>query len=74
MLSVSSWGKRCSLHPWPLRLGLGPQTPRRKDSLPRRQERKETGGGGCGEEALCAFALFVGERRGLRAAAKHPPL
>jgi hypothetical protein len=38
------------------------------------QERKQTGGGGRGKNALCAFARFVGERRSIRAAAKHPPL
>ena len=61
-------GKR-SLHSWSLWLGLGPQAPRREDSLPRRQERKEAGGGGRGEEACGAFTQFVGERRGLRATA-----
>jgi hypothetical protein len=48
------------LRPWSLRLGLGPQTPRREDSLPRGQQRQEAGGGGSGQEAICALASVVG--------------
>jgi hypothetical protein len=59
------------LGPW---LGLGPKTSRTEDSLPRSQELKETSGGGCSEEALCATASVVGYSRGIRATAQHPPL
>ena len=54
--------------PRSLWLGLGPKASRGEDSLSRGQELKETGGCGSGEEARGAFAQFVGERRGLRAA------
>ena len=53
-------GKQRPLHPRSLRLGLGPKTSRREDSLPRRQERKEAGGGGRGEEALRCFCTVCG--------------
>jgi transposase len=46
-------------------LGLGSQTPRRKDSLSGRQERQETSGGGRSEEALGAATQLVAQRRGL---------
>lgn len=54
-----------------LRTGLGPEASRREDSLSGSQERKETGGGGRGEEACDATAQFVDERGGLRATAQH---
>ena len=53
-------GRQRPLHPGSLRLRLGPQTPRREDSLPRRQERQETGGGGRGEEALRCYYTVCG--------------
>jgi transposase len=43
-----------------LRKGLGSQAPRREDSLPRGQERKEASGGGRGEKACGALAPPVG--------------
>jgi hypothetical protein len=67
-------GKQRPLHPRSLWLGLGPKTSRTEDSLPRSQELKETSGGGCSEEALCATASVVGYSRGIRATAQHPPL
>jgi transposase len=66
-------GERCPLYLGSLRFGLRSKTPRPEESLPRRQERKETGGGGSGQEALCALAQFVGERGGLRTPPQHPP-
>jgi hypothetical protein len=74
MLSVGSSGKRRPLHPRSVRIGLGPQAPRAEDSLTRGQERKETGGGGRGKEALCATTQLVDQRGGLRATAQRPPL
>jgi len=59
------------VRPGPLRIGLGPEAPRTEDSRPGWQERKETGGGGRGEEALCALAPPVGHRRALRPATRH---
>ncbi len=41
-------GGQRSLHPWTFWLRLGPKTPRTEDRLPRRQELKETRGGGRG--------------------------
>jgi hypothetical protein len=64
--------RQCSLHPGSFRIGLGPQAPRREDSLSRRQELKETGGGGRSEKTLGATASIVGERRGLRSALQRP--
>src|SRR5215207_6800558 len=49
----ASSGQR-PLRPGTLRLRLRPQAPRREDSRPGRQARKETGGGGRGEEAIRA--------------------
>jgi hypothetical protein len=48
------------LRPGSLRIGLVPQAPRPKDSLPRGQERQEAGGGGRSEEAIRALASVVG--------------
>src|SRR5919107_3140893 len=62
------------LHPGSFWLRLGPEAQRRKDSLPRRQELKETGGSGSSKEAGGATTQLVGERRGLRAAAKRSTL
>jgi hypothetical protein len=45
---------------------------RREDSLPRRQERKETSGGGCSEEACGAFGQPVDKRRTLRSSLQYP--
>jgi hypothetical protein len=67
-------GRQRPLHPGSLWLGLGPETPRREDSRPRGQERKEASGGGRGEEACGAFAQFVDQRRGLRTTAQRRPL
>jgi hypothetical protein len=72
MLSVGSWPR--PLHPGALRIGLGPQAPRAEDSLPRRQELKETGGCGRGQEACGATTQLVDQRGGLRATAQRPPL
>jgi transposase len=57
------------LHPGSVRLRLGPQAPRGKDSLSRRQELKEAGGGGHSEEAGSAATQFMDQRGGLRATA-----
>ena len=67
-------GKRRPLHPRSLWLGLRPTAPRAEDSLPRGQERKETGGCGRGQEALGATTQLVDQRGGLRATAQRPPL
>jgi transposase len=63
-----AFGKQRPLRPGSLRIGLGPEAPRRKDSLPRGQERQEKSGGGRGEEAIRALAPVVGELGGLRSA------
>ena len=60
--------------PRTLRLRLGPQAPRRKDSPPRCQERQEACGGGSGEEACGAATQFMDQCGGLRATAQRPHL
>ena len=71
MLSVSSWWVVPTTHSRSLWLRLRPTAPRREDSLPRRQQRKEASGSGCSEEALGALAPPVDYRRGLRPALQH---
>jgi transposase len=62
-------GGQRPLRPRSLWLRLGSEASRGEDSRPGRQERQETGGGGGrGEEALCALAPPVGNRRGIRSA------
>jgi transposase len=67
-----AFGGQRPLRPWSLRFGLGPQAPRRKDSLSGRQERQETSGGGGGQEAIRALASVVGHSGGLRSAPQRP--
>ena len=48
----------------PFRLGLGPQAPRREDSLSGRQEREETSGGRRSEKALrCSCTAYGSPQR-----------
>ena len=56
-------GRKRSLHPRSFWLRLGSETSWRKDSLPRGQERQETGGGGSGEEACGAACTVYGSAR-----------
>jgi transposase len=67
-------GRQRSLHIRSVWLRLGSKTLWREDSLPWRQELKEAGGCGRGQEACGATTQFMAQRRTLRTTAQHPPL